>query len=254
MRGLINPEPPKDIFATGQAFEMALAELWKLRHPLWRLSRSEVQYQSDELHYPAAGTPDRVASRGKARKLVEFKIARDWEDWGDVSTEGDCPADYATQCMFQMGVSQVHRPTDLLVMGPWFSEKLYTVEWDEKIWAWIDRCCVEFWDSLDADEPPELDDSVSTYRAVRELHPDITEGMAAEISWEMAWEYGRLQVDAKQTEQALRGVKAKILAEMGNAQFATCNGDIVAARQPHAKGGIALVQKGSGVDEPAVQP
>src|SRR6185312_8140437 len=74
MKGLIDPEPPKDIFATGQAMELALAELWKLRHPLWRLSRTEVQYQSDELAYPAAVTPDRVASRGRARKLVEMKI------------------------------------------------------------------------------------------------------------------------------------------------------------------------------------
>src|SRR4029077_12468544 len=138
---------------------------------------------------------------------------------------------YATQVMFQMGVSGVRRVSDLLVMGPWFSEKLYTIEWDETIWAWIDACCRKFWASLDNDEAPELDNSVATYRAVRELHPDIDYDTKAEIPESLAWEYGRLQVDAKQTEQALRGVKSQILAKVGNAQFVTCRGDVIAARQ-----------------------
>src|SRR4051812_2350413 len=75
MKGLIDPEPPKDIFDTGKAFEYALDELWRIKHQGWRLSRTEVQYVTDELAYPAAATPDRVASRGKSRRLVEFKIA-----------------------------------------------------------------------------------------------------------------------------------------------------------------------------------
>jgi predicted phage-related endonuclease len=244
MQGRIDPEPPKDIFDTGKAMELALAELWKLRNPGWRLSPHEVQYQNDEYGFPAAATPDRVASRGSARRLVEFKIARDWEDWGDVSTAGDCPRDYAAQAAFQMGISGVRKPIDLLVMGPWFSEKLYTIEYDEVVWDWMLGCCRRFWDSLFNDEPPALDDSVSTYRAVRELHPDIEVGARAEIPESLALEYGRLQVDTKQIEGVLRGVKSEILAKIGSAQFATCNGDIIAARQPHAKGGIALVQKG----------
>lgn len=243
MKGLIDPEPAKDIFDTGKAMELALSELWKLRNPLWRLSRTEVQYVTDEFGYPAAVTPDRVASRGRSRKLVECKITRDWEEWGDVATAGDCPTDYAVQCHFQQGISGVRIPTDLLVMGPWFSEKIYTIEFDETVWNWINDNCQRFWDSLDLDEPPELDDSTSTYRAVRELHPDIDPGTAVEIPEALAQDYATAQIEHKTAERTLRGLKSKILAEVGDAQYVTCRGETIAARQPHWKGGISLVPK-----------
>ena len=77
MRGDIADEPDKDIYNVGKAFELALAELWKIEHPGWKLSRGEVQFVTDGLGFPAMATVDRRAMRGRRRKLVEFKIARD---------------------------------------------------------------------------------------------------------------------------------------------------------------------------------
>jgi predicted phage-related endonuclease len=243
MKGRVEGEPVKDIFDTGKAMELALAELWKLRNPTWRLSPRHVQYRRDDLGFIAAVTPDRVGSRGRARRLVEMKITRDWEEWGDVDQEGDIPADYATQLIFQMGVSGQRGPADLLAMGPFFTEKLYTVVWDESVWRWIVANCKRFWASLAADEPPELDDSVATYRAVRQLHPEIAKGKAVEIPDALAQDYGRACVESRTAEAALRGIKSKILSVAGDAQFVTNGGDTIAARQPHFRGGVSLVPK-----------
>ena len=47
-----------------------------------------------------------------------------------------------------------------------------------------------------------------------------------------------------QAERTLRGLKTKVLDIAGNAQRITCNGEVVAQRQPHGRGGVALVLKG----------
>jgi predicted phage-related endonuclease len=242
MKGLIEPEPAKSIFDTGKAMELALAELWKLRHPGCQLSPTHVQFVTDDYGFDAAVTPDRVA-RGRGRKLVEFKITNDWEEWGDVETPGDAPTDYVVQNIFQMGISGVRRPLDLMVMGPWFSEKCYTIEWDETVWNWIVSVCRRFWSSLDSDEPPELDDSVATYAAVRARHPDIEPGLSVDIPESLGQDYVTAHAEASMAEAVLRGLKSKILAEAKNAQYIRCNGSVIAARQPHYRGGVSLVPR-----------
>jgi predicted phage-related endonuclease len=242
MKGLIAPEPAKTIYDTGKAMELALAELWKLRHPGCQLSPTHVQFVTDDYGFDAAVTPDRVA-RGRGRKLVEMKIARDWEGWGDVDTPGDAPTDYVVQNIFQMGVSGIRRPLDLMVMGPWFSEKCYTIEWDETVWNWMVAVCQRFWNSLDNNEQPPLDDSISTYSAVRALHPDINQGESVEIPEALATDYLAALAESKSAEAVLRGLKSKILSVAGSAQYIVCNGERVAARQPHFRGGVSLVAK-----------
>lgn len=240
MKGLIDPNPPKDIFAVGHAFEMALAELYRLDHPGWGLSKGEVQYQTDEFGFPAVATLDRRASKGRARRLLEFKIARDLTEWGDEFT-GECPADYAAQVITAMLFSGfTNLPGHLLVMSGWFRHFTYELEFDEAVANWIISSCKTFYDSLSQDVPPELDNSVATYEAVRKLHPDIDYGVQVEVPEALYMDLRDARINAKQAEVELRGLKTKLLDTLGNAQYATVNGEIVADRRLHGRGGVAL--------------
>lgn len=241
MRGTFQSGVVKDEYDVGHAFELALAELWRIKHPGWRLSRTEVQFYTEAFGFPVAITADRRATRGKLKKLVELKTARDLSEWGDPDLSGDLPADYVCQCTAQMLFSGVAAPMDVVVMGPFFKHHTYTVEFDEAIAKWILDSCHTFWTSVQNGVPPELDNSTSTYACVKAMHPDITPGMSVEIPEALAVDFRSTAAESKATESALRGLKSKVLDAVGSAQLVTCNGEPVARRQPHARGGVALV-------------
>jgi hypothetical protein len=244
MKGLIPPEPDSDRFRVGHAFESALADLWKLENPGWRLSPGEVQFLTSEFGFPAVATLDRRACRGRGRKVVELKTQRDLDEWGDPGLDGDCPADYVIQIHAQMLFTGIIRhPADLLVLGPFFKHFTYHVTFDEVVAHWMIGECQAFWASLAGDVAPNLDDSTSSYAAVRQLHRDIDPGIEAEIPEALATDYLTAHAESKVAESTLRGLKSKILAEVGTAQYVTCNGETIAARQAHPRGGVSLVSK-----------
>jgi YqaJ-like viral recombinase domain len=240
MKGILPPEPQRDIFDIGHDFEPAMAAMWKRKNPGWQLSRGEVQIMSGAFPFPAAVTLDRRARRGRARRVVEFKTARRLEEWGDAFTD-QAPADYVAQVLAQMAFTGYTRhPAHLMVLGPFFEAHTYVIEFDPDVWAAIEARCTAFWESLQSDTPPDLDDSVPTYEAVRELHPDINTGETVEVPRELAAITLMLDDDLKDTTTRLRGAKTKLLDLMGNAQTAMCGDIKIADRRPHAKGGVAL--------------
>jgi hypothetical protein len=243
MKHLIAPKPHQPSFDVGLAMELAMAQLWKIQHPGWRLSPGEVQYHTDEFGFPALATLDRRATRGSKQRILEMKIARDLgelEAWGDPSLSGDAPTDYVLQCIAQQLLTGLQEPLDLMVLGPYYKERIYTIEFDETIAGWMVNQCRDFYESLAGDQPPPLDDSVSCYDAVRELHPDI-DGSIVEVPIELAEQITDLRGEIGPLEAKLRGHKSELLSLMGRAQTATANGVPVARRQPHARGGVALV-------------
>lgn len=245
LKGLVDAEPPKDIFDLGHDFEPAMAAIWKRRNPGWQLSPGEVQIVApDKFGYPAAVTLDRRARRGKARKVIEFKTARHLEDWGDFFTD-QAPADYVAQILAQMAYTgYTKHPAELLVLGPYFQAHTYVIGYDMGVVAVIHQRCNDFWQSLKGDVPPELDDSVATYECVRQLHPDINGGETVRISRDDALYLLLASEDEKHSKTRLRVLKTQILDRMGNAQYACVGeGDAeirVATRSPHASGSVAL--------------
>lgn len=241
MKGLVDLEPPKDIFDMGHDFEPAMAAMWLRKNPGWRLSAGEVQLlASPQIGYPAAATLDRRACRGRARRIVEFKMARHMEDWGDFGTD-QAPADYVAQVIAQQAFTGYTRhPAHLVVLGPYFKAHTYVIGYDEQVAAMIHRRCREFWESLADGQPPDLDDSLPTYQCVRELHPDINPGETAQIPLHLAETVLDWDRELKNTDKMLRGFKTRLLDAMGDAQYAECGGVKVAERRPHARGGVAL--------------
>lgn len=245
MAGRVDPDPPKDIFAAGHQFENTAAAMWRDDNPGWRLSPDEVQLVIDPDHFgfPAMVTLDRRAVRGKARRVVQFKIARDLGDvekFGDDLT-GECPPDYATQVFTEMLFSGFTKhPGHLLVIGPFYTHRTYEIGYDPNTASGLLAEIRLFWESLQGNEPPPLDDTAATYQTVRKLHPDIDDGTVVEVAPAVAERVLVLDNDSKIITAELRAAKTVLLAAMGNAQTAMCGGIKVADRRPHGRGGVAL--------------
>ena len=246
MKGITPPEPDKDDFRVGHAFEHTLAYLWKhdprVDNTKWQLSPSEVQFVGDasRFGFPYVVTLDRRARSGKARRIVEFKTCRGFEEWGDEFTD-QAPPDYVCQVIAQMMLSGLtDLPAHLVVLNRFGCvHHIYEIEFNEGIANAILEECRLFYSSLSLDTAPPLDDSVATYECVREQHPEIDKDLEVEVPVELAIEYHESVAAEEDAKTRARFAKTQVLDLMGRANFAIAAGERVARRQP-AKGAVAL--------------
>lgn len=231
-------EPKQDNFDYGHAVEVAAAEYWKYRNPGWRISRGEIQFSRSDLPFPNAATIDRRGSRGSRRRIVEVKTARSLEEWGDDGT-GNVPADYTAQVIWQQFITGWNVAADLVLWPQYGMPRIYTVEYDSQIADVIVDRALAWHKSLEAGEPPELDDSVATYETVKQLHPDI-DGTSVEVEGDLALAYLSWNQELKATTKSMTGLKSRLLDAMGNAQYAICNGEKIADRRPARGDSVAL--------------
>lgn len=244
IKGNVADEPPSDLFDIGHDLEPYGANRWRRKNPGWRVSSGEIQYVFDPQRwgFPVVVTLDRRASRGRARRVVEFKSARtmaDVEQWGD-DLSGDCPEDYSAQVLAQMiFTGWTSLPGHLLAIGPYYNDRIYEIPFDPVVADWIVAECKQFYESLAGDTPPPLDDTLATYQCVRELHPDI-DGSTVQVDPDLGMAVHNANADHKASETRLRGLKTELLDAMGNAQTAQIGWRKVATRSPHARGGVAL--------------
>ncbi|MEJ9078823.1 YqaJ viral recombinase family protein [Gordonia malaquae] len=235
MAGLVEPDPitaeKQKTFDAGHAFEHALAALWCIENDGWQLSPGEVQVTSETIPFATMATLDRRARRGRARRIVEFKTARDLSEWGDDFSD-DVPGDYLLQVQWQMHVTGYRQhPAHLMVMGPFFQWHTYEIVYNPALCDVIEQRCAAWTDSLATGQRPDLDDSVATYECLRKIHPEI-DGSTAEIDRDLALAYLETDADLKVATKAARGAKSAFLDAMGQAKYATVGDVRVADRRP----------------------
>lgn len=247
IRGDIPPQPPKDAFDLGHDVEPLAANRWRRKNPGWQLSPAEVQFVIDPncFGFPALVTLDRRAVRGRSRRVVEFKLARDqydMEKWGDDFT-GDLPPDYCAQVLAAMiftGWTQL--PGQLLAMGPNYNDRLYEVAYDDEARVEADDLieqCRWFWKSLAGNNPPDLDNSLATYQCIKQLHPEI-DGTTVDLDPDEAMAYAQARVAFNDAEETLQLETNRLLKRMEKAQYAVLGDLQVARRQRGSKGGVAF--------------
>jgi hypothetical protein len=252
MAGNVAGEPPKPEFDRGHDLEPAMALMWRRLHPGWQLSPGEVQMISggaDRFGFPYVCTLDRRARRGRARRVVQFKTCRDLDDWGELDTD-EAPPYVVAQVITEMAFSgYTAHPASVMVLGPYFDARCYTIAWQPSLWVKILARLREWHVSLKLGEPPELDDSVATYDALRQLHPDIEPG--AEVHLEPA-DVARLRLvhaNAIEAERQLQAERNQLAALMGSAQFAMCGGEKIARRQGSKSVSLVIVKPKPGAVE-----
>lgn len=237
MAGNITPEgagESRPDWEWGHDVEDALANWWKRHHKGWRTNHREIAYEDPALPFPNLVTLDRRAARGRARRIIECKTARDMDQWGRPGEPDSVPAHYAAQVTAQMGVSGIHR-ADVVVLGPFGVPEIHPVPWDPEVWEMIATRCAEWHASLAAGTPPPLDDTTATYEAVRRLHPDIDRDATVQVDPAQARAYLTADRIAKRAETIARGRKTRMLATMGRARRAMVGDTVIATRAASGK-------------------
>lgn len=217
----------------GHYLEPAILAWWRDQHPEHAEYRDQPFYRLGDW---AAATPDATAllgTEGEAdwhRVIVDAKSVADDSEWGDPGTDA-IPSDYLSQVFWQMHVSGVHRCyVPIITSRLRFAE--YVVDYDAEIGTDLERRMRAFYDTLAADEPPPLDDTVATYDAIRKVHPEIDRGESVEVANEVAWMLAHSNAEKKAAEDVARYWRSFALDQMGRAQYLTNDGVRVARRQP----------------------
>lgn len=231
MRNELPAEQQIDVQSRGHYLEPAVLAWWRDQHEVdpatWR---HQPLYVMDGW---AAATPDGEATLDGEPVIVEAKSARELEEWGTPGTD-EIPAEYLIQCFWQMHVSGIHT-CYVPIIGAFLEFEEYVVHYDAAVGAAMERTCLEFFESLQADAPPPLDDHPSTYDALRRLYRQIDDS-TVEISHAMAHEYLDALASRKAAEARERAAKSAVLEAMGTHRFALCDGVKVARRQPNRTG------------------
>lgn len=246
MAGNIPPATETRPMKRGNMLENAVLDWWLEEHPDMTEVARQKWYPLEEW---AGATPDMdvTGPTGDLEGVDAKTIGRD-DEWAD-----EPPVHYLASSMFQMACAPEMKRVHLAVLfGKPFDLRTYTIERDDDLIAQILAQARAFYDSLGMDMPPDLDDTVATYDAVKALHPDIDPDLDVEIPRDLAHEYVTAALAFKDAETAERSAKTRLLDAMGRARVATCDGAKVARRQPN-RSGVSLVRVAKHIDPPQTE-
>lgn len=232
MRNELPAEPQNAVQSRGHYLEPAVLAWWRDQHGI-----AEADFRTQPLYLMdgwAAATPDAVACHPvDDTVLVEAKSARELEEWGDPGTD-QIPAPYLIQCFWQMHVSGIHR-CYVPIIGAFLDFAEYVVDYDAAVGAELEATCRAFFESVQANQPPPLDDTPATYDALRKLYRSIDD-TSVSIPLTTAREYLEAMEARKAADARERAAKSVVLDLMGPARFAVVGEVKVARRQPNKTG------------------
>lgn len=228
--GRIGPPPESEEMTWGRYLEGPIACRFARSHPELRVVKTGT-WRSRHRRWQLAN-PDRLAlGSGHGRIPVEVKWSPYGDGWGKSGTE-DIPTYYRCQILQQLDVLGVPFGWMAALVGAEYRE--YQI-WADTLDAAVMQARGErFWTSLPSKElpagrPPDIDKSDHTFRAIKELHPEVN-GRDVEVDFTVALGARSALAAAADAEDALQKVKNNLLTTMGDARRAVCSGETVATR------------------------
>lgn len=224
-RGLVSPEQPDAKLARkwryGHHMEPFVASIFEEEHPELVLAITG-SWQHRERIWQGVN-PDRLVFSGAAPvSVLELKTFPSLNDWYDGP-----PPNYVAQLLWQVDTFGFD--------GGWLAGYAnlsgdYVEYWydADPFRAAVTREAVKAF--LDADEPPAIDGSESTYQTLRRLNPSIDRGREVEVPEGIAIAYNVARTGLKQAESDALKWGGHLLAHMGTAQYATFQGKRIASR------------------------
>jgi putative phage-type endonuclease len=229
-KGLLGPEPDNDGMSRGRRLEPVIAEWFADKHPEYQVRRTGTW--ANRARPWQLATPDRLLTTLSRRAALEIKTAADAAEWGEPGTD-EIPVYYRAQVIWQLDTLGLNRAHVAVLTGLDFRE--YVVEWNRAEAELLRAAGREFLDTVERDERPDIDEHGATYRAVRELHPDIDD-VEVEIEPALAERYRRAVADHKAAEQAKQQATAELLDALGPGRRAVVAGESIAIRIPGRAG------------------
>lgn len=237
--GRIGPPPESEEMTWGRYLEAPIASRFAAAHPELRIVRTGT-WRSRARHWQLCN-PDRMAFRtGHGRIPVEVKWSPYGDGWGKSGSE-EIPTHYRCQVLHQCDVLGAPYGWLAALVGAEYRE--YRIEADLLDITLLRGRCETFQNSLPGEttstgRPPKIDDTDFTFRAIKELHPDV-DGRDVEVPFGLADRARTAQLDADRAGDALQQVKNDLLAAMGTARRAVCVDEPVATRVA-SRGSIQL--------------
>lgn len=219
--------------ARGHYLENGIIDWWLDQHPG---ASGERQKWSPLGDWAGANADLAGHDDGEGRRFVlEAKT-----DAGDLDWADGPPTPYLVQVLFQIWCADAEIGY-IAALHPRLKFSEHIVERDDTLIAGIIDRCREFYESLALDEPPvELDDTVATYEAVKRAHPGIDKGSEIQIPAGLAHSYVWATRQEDDALAAARLAKTRVLALMGDANYAVLNGQRIARRQAGPHGSVGL--------------
>jgi len=170
---------------------------------------------------------------GGDQGLIECKTGRQAWEWAD-----GVPPGYYDQVQWALWVTG--EQVCYVVADVAMEFKEFRIEFDPIRAAYLVAEARKFLASLDAGRAPAIDESVHTYQALRELHPDI-EDEDVEVPDRLARQWLRARSRVQFWEKAERKAKSRIADLLSTGRRARWNGKTLFNRQAKAGGTPYLV-------------
>lgn len=239
-QGLIGPQAGDELMVWGHYLEEPIARRFAAEHPELRVQRTGT-WRSRMRPWQLAN-PDRLAYTRPYAKTpgtripVEVKWSPNGDGWGPAGSD-QIPIYYRCQVQWQMDVLGAEQAIVAALVGSEYRE--YVVGYDHIDAELLRKSGQRFMDSLAAGEVPDIDSTGHTYRALKELHPDI-DNRDAEIDPHLAGRYRGALRSLEDAADGAQQAKNEVLAAMGTARYAVVEDQRIARRQPGGRGSIAL--------------
>ncbi|MDV6274311.1 hypothetical protein R3Q06_12435 [Rhodococcus erythropolis] len=246
--GVHGPDAQTDVMKRGMFLEPGILNMYFDRHPELGRNGHETQFVDESLPFPNVANLDDLAHNPNGtRTNVQAKSDGHGGGFGKPGTD-EIPVHYYVQVTLEMHIAKL-LDTTMCVLNPFLQLDEYYIRYNQAHAERIVEACRKFYvDNILAGVPPEPDGLRSTYDSMRKVHPEIEADEEWEISPELAVRHSQALVGEKASVAEANTTRSLILKAMGKARRATCNGVVVAQRQPTGKGGVSLYPPRKPVD------
>lgn len=166
-------------------------------------------------------------------RVVEAKLSLFGDGWGEPGTD-EVPPHVRCQVLWYMDVLEVEA-ADICVLIGGFDYREYVVEYGQGEAIELRTAAVEFLDTIERGERPDIDEHSATYQAIKELHPDI-DPIEVELDNLTARTYITAKNAEKEAKARAQHATSLVADAMGAAQRATWDGETVCRRQARGDG------------------
>ena len=139
------------------------------------------------------------------------------------------PDSYALQG-YHYGVCTGYKSITFAALVAGYGLQVREMEWDTDVEESMIINEQQFWYMVQSGIAPDADGSDATESALQQRYPRHEEGKGVEGGSELGklWEeFSQAKVDAEEADKVRKGLRAKILEIVGNAEFATVDGQTI---------------------------
>lgn len=217
-RGLVRPEQVENQrLVIGHVLEPAIAKLYELETGDETTDPGDFRIFTGEERFQFA-TLDRISNR---IPVVELKTAGNSGDW-----KNGPPLNYQIQVQHQLSVVGADRGVIAVLFGsPTFHFAAFEIERNDRFIVAMTNAERVFWEMVESDESPEVDESEATRNALQRFA--FAKGKEIELPGEigsLTYRLRKVKRLADRMHEIQTGIENRIKAVMGEAEIGLLSG------------------------------